>query len=431
MTRRVISALVVLALFVGGAFTYALTSGSPIPTYTVTADIEQAPNLFAGGRVMVRGVEVGEITAVEPSAEGVRVTIEINEEVEIPADATLSVIPITVISDRYVQLFPAYSGSGPTLEDGDHIPADRTTIPAELDDVLTELKGLLGALEPRGDGRGSLARLIENVDHVMDGNAEELAGTLSGSSTVLQNLAQSGANIQGLITNLDEVFVTLAGRASEIGLVNERFQLVAQALLADQANLEATAENLAFLSDETAGLIEESGDEIGTAFGRLARVLDGILEHQEELADGIRWSNVIAESLGATDKNGKGLYAYSGRQAPPGTERSQYNYRIDTRDTVACERIGALVESFKSLNPRITAEQVRISILNFIPLEYRDDLTFLIDLLIPVCSRLPGESTLAPDVQATIQAMAAEVGEDRFRAMVAQWALSGILGEQP
>lgn len=428
MTRRVISTLVVLSLFVGGAFAYAFTRGADEPTYTVTADVEQAPNLFAGGRVMVRGVEVGEITQVEPRPDGVRVTIEIREDVDVPADATLSVIPITVISDRYVQLFPAYSGSGPTLEEGDHIPASRTTIPAELDDVLTELKGLLGALEPRGEGKGSLARLIENVDAVMDGNSEELAGTLSGSSTVLQNLARSGTNIQGLIANLDEVFVTLAGRASEIGLVNERFQLVAQALLADQANLEATTENLAFLSDETAGLLEGSGDDIGSAFGRLARVLDSILVHQDELADGIRWSNVIAESLGATDKNGKGLFAYTGRQAPVGTARASYNYRIDTRDTVACERIGALVESFTLLNPGITAEQVRESILRFIPPEYQDDLTFLLDLLIPVCSQLPVQAPLTPDVRASIKAMAAEVGEEQFRAMVAEWALSGMLG---
>jgi phospholipid/cholesterol/gamma-HCH transport system substrate-binding protein len=428
MTRRVVSTFVVLSLLLAGTIGYVLTSGEAVPTYTVTADVDQAPNLFEGGRVMVRGVEVGEIKDVEPRAEGVRLTIEIEEGIDIPADATLAVIPVTVISDRYVQLFPAYEGSGPTLADGDHIPVDRTTIPAELDDVLTELKGLLSALEPRGDGKGSLARLIENVDAVMEGNSENLAGTLSGSSTVLQNLAKSGTNIQGLIANLDEVFVTLAGRASEIGLVNERFQLVAQALLADQANLESTTENLAFLSDETAGLLGESGDEIGTAFGRLATVLDGILVNQDELADGIRWSNVIAESLGAVDRKGKGLYAYSGRQAPPGTERASYNYRIDTRDTVACERIGALVESFKSLNPRITAEQVRISILNFIPLEYRDDITFILDLLIPVCSVLPGEPQLAPDVQESIRAMAAEMGEARFRAMVADWALSGILG---
>ena len=428
MTRRLVATAVVLSLFVGGAFAYALTSGTSAPTYTVTADIEQAPNLFAGGRVMVRGVEVGEITDVQPRPDGVRVTLEVREGVDVPADATLSVIPITVISDRYVQLFPAYTGSGPTLEDGDHIPVGRTTIPAELDDVLTELKGLLSALEPRGDGKGPLARLIENVDAVMDGNSEELAGALDGSSTVLQNLAQSGANIQGLIANLDEVFVTLAGRASEIGLVNERFQLVAQALLADQANLEKTTENLAFLSDETAGLIEESGDEIGQAFGRLARVLDGILADQDELAHGIRWSNVIAESLGATDRKGKGLFAYSGKQAPVGSERASYNYRIDTRDTVACERIGALVESFKVLNPQITAEQVRLSILRFIPLEYQDDITFLLDLLIPICSELPGAPNLSPSAQESIEALAAEVGEAKFRALVAQWALSGMLG---
>ena len=96
---------------------------------------------------------------------------------------------ITIISDRYVQLFPAYSG-GSALQEGDHLGTDRTTIPAELDDVLEQLDGLLSALEPRpGERRGPLARLIESLDSATRGRSQALAGTLEGSASVLENLA--------------------------------------------------------------------------------------------------------------------------------------------------------------------------------------------------------------------------------------------------
>ncbi|MDQ3952722.1 MAG: MlaD family protein, partial [Actinomycetota bacterium] len=146
MRARLVSLVTTLAVVAAAAGVYQLTR-SEQATYTLTADVEQAPNLFEGGRVAVRGIDVGEITAVEPHGAAVRVTMEVDEEVRVPAGARLSIVPITVIADRYVQLDPPYDG-GPALDDGDHIGVGRTTIPAELDDVLTQLEGLLTALEP-------------------------------------------------------------------------------------------------------------------------------------------------------------------------------------------------------------------------------------------------------------------------------------------
>ncbi|MEA2433359.1 MAG: phospholipid/cholesterol/gamma-HCH transport system substrate-binding protein, partial [Actinomycetota bacterium] len=310
---------IVTSLVVAGSLVGFNMSAPDDASYTITADVTQAPNLFAGGRVMVRGVEVGEITGVEPRPEGVRLTLRIDDGVKIPADATLSIVPITVIADRYVQLFPAYK-SGPLMADGDHIPVDRTAIPAELDDVLGQLKGLLGALEPRNGKRGPLATLVESLDEALDGKSNDLAGTLSSASDVLENLADSQADITGLISNLDKLFLSLADSSSEIGLVNERFALVAEALASDQDNLEGTIENLAQLADETASLLSESGDKLGESFGRLGDVLRVVLSHEKQLTEGARWANVISQALGEVDGNGKGRYAYSGRQAPPGTE---------------------------------------------------------------------------------------------------------------
>lgn len=425
MRARATSIAVVLAVLVAAFFGYQAVAPSN-STYSITADVEQAPNLFEGGRVMVRGVEVGVVTGVVPGPDSVHVTLEIDDDVRIPADASLGIIPITVIADRYVQLFPAYEG-GPTLTDGDHIPLERTQIPAELDDVLTQLQGLLSALEPKeGEEHGPLADLIINLDEVVDGKAGNLAAALESSSSVLQNLADSNQDITGLIENLDRLFVALANRSSEIVLVNERLQLVTEALVGDQENLEGTIENLAFFADEASQLIADSGDDLGDAFKNLASVLRRVNAKQGELLTGVRWSNVIAQGLGAVDGSGKGLFAYSGRQAAPGAPGSEYNYRIDTRDTIACNRIDALIQSFLVLSPQATLQQLRDTLMAFFPETYKDDLAYLVDALIPICAEIPGiTSTLDAAAQKAVLDLAAQVGEKQLAELLAQWFVKG------
>ena len=431
--KRFLSIFVTLAVIAGGVAAYFLTTDK-VETYTVTADVEQAPNLFDGGRVMVRGVEVGVITKVTPTPDAVRLTIEIEEGIKIPADARLSIVPITVIADRYIQFYPAYT-DGPTLEDGAHLGTDRTSIPAELEEVLAQLKGLLDALGPKkGEKSGPLTRLVAGLDEALAGRSEALAGTVEGSATVLENLADSGADITALIENLDRLFAALANRSSEIGLINERFRLVAEALASDQRNIEGTIENLTLLSEESSLLVSESGDDLGRSFGRLARVVRTILAHQDSLKKGVAWANVVAQALGETDASGRGKWAYTGRRAAPGTPGAEYNYRIDQRDTITCERLEALINSFLVILPGSTDASLVTSVMSFMPEVYHDDLQYLIELLLPLCADMPSETGGAPvDAQsaAVIRAAAEEMGEKRFLKAMTRWAAAGLLGGRP
>jgi virulence factor Mce-like protein len=434
MTKKILSALLSIALIAAAAFVYVVTRPEK-EYYTVSADIEQAPNLFDGGRVMVRGIEVGEITDVTPQENGVRVTMQIEEGTKIPADAQLSVVPITVISDRYVQFSPAYS-SGPLLEDGDHLAALRTSIPAELDDVLKQLRQLLATIEPKKGERGPLAKLIRDVDFIVRGKVGDLRGSIRNSASFLKNLAGSSEDITGVIRNLDELFITLAERRSEIGLVNERFALVAAALERDRQNLEGTIEGVTLLSEEARKLFEESGDELGGALLRTDAVVQGILRHQDALADGFRWTNVIAQALGATDASGRGLYAYSGRRAAPGTPGAEYNFRLDTRDTIACERLDVLAESLLSGGFGNEPELVFGAILAFTPEEYHEDLEYIFRLLMPPCTGIEFDTTgasmkeLKTRAERAVEKAVARVGKEEFRAAVGIWLLETIADGQ-
>lgn len=431
MKARLISLVTTVALIAAGFGAYELFHHET-PTYTVTADVEQAPNLFEGGRVMVRGVEVGTITGVDPRPDAVRLTLTIDRDVKIPADAQLAVVPITLIADRYVQLYPAYK-SGPVLADGAHLSLDRTSIPAELDDVLTQLKGLLATVEPKpGHEHGPLARLVRAVHFVIKGRSKALAGSLEGSADVFETLANSDADITGLVRNLDRVFGTLANRSSQIALLNQRFALVAEALASDQRDIEGTIENVGFLSDEAAHLVAESSDRLGRSFAQLKVVLRNILAHEDELTEGIQWNNVVAEAAGAVDASGRGLFAYSGRQAPPGTPRAAYNYRIDTRDTISCNRLNIVARDLFSVKPEATFDDVVDSVLAFIPPSYRDDLRFLVEELIPFCVEFPGETTVDTAARRVVRHVVAKIGVEEFGRLVGQWLLTGrVAGVKP
>jgi virulence factor Mce-like protein len=432
MRSRLLAALVSLAIVATGCASLGLGE-SDVGTYTVTADVEQAPNLFEGGRVTIRGVEVGKITDVEPREGYVRLTMELPENIDVPAGARATVVPITVISDRYLQLHPAYV-AGPTMEDGDHIPLSRTAIPAELDEVLTQLQGLLESIKPKKGQIGPLSKLITSLDDLMKESSDELAGTLDNASAVLENLAQSEDDITGLIRNLDRLFITLANRSSEIGLINERFLLVAKSLARDQENIESTVENITFLSGQASGLIEQSGDDIGESFGRLSRVMKEVLEHQDQLALGIRWTNAIAQALGEVDSSGKGIYAYSGRQAAPGSARAGYNYRIDQRDTISCERLDEVAVSIGVFDIP-TPDNVVDTLFKFLPPRYHDHLAFLLRQLSLKCVRaFNGESssattaeTLTPAERHVIEEAVNRFGEKRVKAMIGRWFAQGVL----
>ena len=82
---------------------------------------------------------------------------------------------------------------------------------------------------------------------------------------------------------------------------------------------------------------------------------------------------------------------------PPKTEQT-YKTRIDTRDTIGCERLGVVAASLLELNPSASVEELADTALTFIPDYYDDDLEFLNALPSreDLASKLPASSGAVP-----------------------------------
>ena len=58
----------------------------------------------------ILGVAVGKVTEVTPKGDKVEVEFEFDGKYKVPADAKAAVVAPSLVSDRYVQLLPAYTG---------------------------------------------------------------------------------------------------------------------------------------------------------------------------------------------------------------------------------------------------------------------------------------------------------------------------------
>src|ERR1700678_970905 len=98
------------------------------PARQFTAYFTETIGVYPGSTVRILGVPVGTVDSVTPDGTQVRVVMTLNGGVPVPAGADAVVIAPSVVSDRYIQLTPAYT-SGPELASGAVIPVTRTAVP--------------------------------------------------------------------------------------------------------------------------------------------------------------------------------------------------------------------------------------------------------------------------------------------------------------
>ena len=290
-------ALVVAVLLAAGAYVATTALDKDDETYEITAYFTKAIGLFENSDVMVLGVAVGKVTNVEPVGTRVRVDMEISTDHPVPVNATAHIIPISVISDRYVQLEPAYTG-GRALAEGAVLDVDRTVIPAELDDVFLQLKKLLEAIEPGEEGEpGALGELVVQLDRTLAGHEQDLRGTLVHGARLTDTLADAEEDISGLLVNLDRMFATLQTRAGSLGELNHNFATVMAALAESRADLHGTLANLGTMTQEVGALIRDNRSLLDRDLARAARITRTVLKNKGSVTESLAWLPVIGEGL--------------------------------------------------------------------------------------------------------------------------------------
>ena len=245
---------------------------------TVTAHFDRAVAVYPGTDLRVMGVQIGEVTAVVPDGNSVRVEMVYDEEYKLPADAKAAVVTPTLVADRYVQVFPAY-GKGAVMPDGADIPLERTQTPIELDRMFRSLDDLSVTLGPEAGktSGGALDNLLTAGAKALDGNGELGSKTIRNLSGAAETFARNRGPLFDNVRALAELTDTLA---------------------ANDATVEAFLKSLTSVS----GQLEGEREELRTVLASLARVLGTVKgfvhENREILGKDIKLLTSIARAGG-------------------------------------------------------------------------------------------------------------------------------------
>ncbi|OBI54493.1 virulence factor Mce family protein [Mycobacterium sp. E787] len=250
--------IALVAMLVGGV--YVLSSQGN--NRTVIGYFTSAVGLYPGDQVRILGVPVGSIDTIEPRPSDVKITMSVAKDVKIPKDARAIIISPNLVSARFIQLTPVYTG-GALLPDGGSIDLNRTGVPVEWDEVKESLTQLAVQLGPTtGSMQGPLGRAINQAADTLDGNGESFHNALRELSQVAGRLGDSRNDIFGTVKNLQVLVDALSASNEQIVQFAGNVASVSQVLADSSRHLDNTLGTLNQALSDIRGFLHENNSTI-------------------------------------------------------------------------------------------------------------------------------------------------------------------------
>lgn len=300
---RVMTAAVAVMVGVIAAGAYAMTLGHGIigaPALEIKADFVEAPGLYVGSNVDILGVAVGKITRITPNGTDVVVEMSVKPGTKVPSGAFAALLSPTVVSDRVVELAPAYT-SGSELQNGAEIPTSRTRTPVEIDKIFSSLDELVKALSSSGSNQsGSLADLLHVSAQNFTGNGKKLHDTIQSLAQALPAVSSNSAQLTSLIDNLDVLAKALADHDSTVSAFYTDLAGGTAQLAGERQDLAAALSSLQVLLGQLATFIQQNHDSSSTDIKNLVTITNALIAHQQALIETIDVTPLALGNFAAT-----------------------------------------------------------------------------------------------------------------------------------
>jgi phospholipid/cholesterol/gamma-HCH transport system substrate-binding protein len=252
-------------------------------TRRFSADFDRAIGVYPHSDVRVLGVKIGQVTKIIPRGTKIHVEGEYDSSYKIPKDVSAVLLAPSIVSDRYVQLTPAYT-SGDTLPDKAFI--SHTSQPVELDQIYQSLDGLDVALGPEGANKhGALSDLLKVGADNLGGNGDALHGTLEGLSKAVSTLATSRGDLFSTISNLQQFTTVIAQNDSTVRAFDTDLAAVAAQLNGERTDLATAIKQLSVALAQVAQFVKENKDNLTYNITTLASVTKVLVTQKRALKE--------------------------------------------------------------------------------------------------------------------------------------------------
>ena len=281
-------------------------------SYTVIADFPDVNGIGLGDGVRYRGLRIGQIEEIKPSANGVDVVIAIDSsELLIPSGSTIKARSAGLIGETYIDIVPNSDLSVQSKNlsplgnkcDSDKIICDNTRIQGEkaitLDDILP--------FTYRFSKSYGEPEFVAKVDQTVQNAAlaaQEIANLSRNSSILVKELQSEVENISTITNTLNNVanntsseLITTAQTYQETAKqINQLTNSVESLIAQNKTNLTTTLTSIGTTSDRLQSLVAKLDKTVDTAdTEKLAANLESLTANAAVASENLK---NVSESFG-------------------------------------------------------------------------------------------------------------------------------------
>lgn len=262
---------------------------------TMRVQLAQSGGALAGSEVTYLGVPIGKVTSAELTDGAVELKLSIRPKGPMARTMRADVRQKSSLGEPYVDLGPADPHSVAIGDpDGVLVPADRTSTPRPLYELLGQADKVLGKIDP-----ADLGAMADGLSGVV-GHEQDLKVLLSSWADVGEIMARRKAELGGLLADSAKLTAALdAARADMAGSITG-FSRVGQVLDRRTADLRRILSEGARLGVEGSDLLAGSAEDIDGTLAGLDTTFHNLAIRPQKMWETIYWMPRFAERIGYT-----------------------------------------------------------------------------------------------------------------------------------
>ena len=248
------------------------TEGKGPGSFEIRAQMPDVSNIQPNSRVRVGDVTVGHVSKIELEGNHALVSMLLNSDVELPANATAKIGLTTIFGSLHIEL-AAPAGQAPQgrLGDGALIPLSRTSASPTPEQTLAALSLVLN-----GGGVGQAGDITQALSTAFRGREQDLRSLLEQSDVFAANLDEQSGDIIAATDSLNN----LVGRfAAQQPVLDRAVQTIPDALAVlsgQQHNLVDAADELSKFSALTTDTVNRSKESLVSELQQAGPVLESL-----------------------------------------------------------------------------------------------------------------------------------------------------------
>ncbi len=257
------------------------TAGRGDGAYEVQVRMPNVTTLTQNSPVRVDDVTVGSISRIEVEDWHALVTVSLEPDVELPANATARIGQTSLLGSQHLELAPPFDEPARgRLEPGDIIPLDRAGAYPTTEQTLSSLSVVLN-----GGGLAQINDITTELNAALVGREGSIRDLLPRIDELVSTLDAQRGDIVSAMEGMDRLAATVNGQNDTLVRALEDLPAALDVLSEQRTDLTAAMTALGEMSSVASRLVESSNDDLKANLQGLAPTLRALADSGNSLTE--------------------------------------------------------------------------------------------------------------------------------------------------